>query len=413
MAVAIPRAALAFPLQLGTIPGVMPASIAEEPRPIAAAHPRAWPAIAELLLVGGLTPLLFPLSWLLRRGLGLSMAELAVGFTMFHAAYIVNDPHFSVTYLLFYKDFRARAAGRAFAPAQRARYLIAGLLVPLVLASWGLGCLAMRSAVGLGLMIQLMFLLVGWHYVKQGFGVMVVLAARRGVSFLPRERLAILAHCFAGWAYAWSSKPGAGRELEEKGVVFTKLPYPPGLERLSLAALLVTLVAVLVLLAQKWRREGGLPLLAPLTALFVSVWAWSIFSGIDPLIRYMIPALHSLQYLYFVGLLKTNEAREREGPPWFETSTRSRLGLLAASALGLGWLLFHGAPTALDDALVARRDRFSDLGPTPYFAALYTFVNIHHYFMDHVIWRRENPLTRYLRSAPPDRGAAPAPAHSG
>jgi len=24
-------------------------------------------------------------------------------------------------------------------------------------------------------------------------------------------------------------------------------------------------------------------------------------------------------------------------------------------------------------------------------------VNIHHYFMDHVIWRRDNPDTRYLR----------------
>jgi len=26
-------------------------------------------------------------------------------------------------------------------------------------------------------------------------------------------------------------------------------------------------------------------------------------------------------------------------------------------------------------------------------------VNIHHYFMDHVIWRRDNPDTRFLRGA--------------
>ena len=36
------------------------------------------------------------------------------------------------------------------------------------------------------------------------------------------------------------------------------------------------------------------------------------------------------------------------------------------------------------------------MGPTPYFAALYAVVNIHHFFMDTVIWRRENPRTRYL-----------------
>jgi hypothetical protein len=114
----------------------------------------------------------------------------------------------------------------------------------------------------------------------------------------------------------------------------------------------------------------------------------------------MVPALHSVQYLYVVSLLADGEARERERAPFFE-ARRARLGLLAASALGLGWVLFHGAPWLLDGALVSRKDRWSALGPTPYFAALYTFVNLHHYFMDHVIWRRDNPLTRYLRAPLP------------
>ena len=159
------------------------------------------------------------------------------------------------------------------------------------------------------------------------------------------------------------------------------------------------------MLAGKWRREGRLPIATPLVAFLCSVWAWSIYSGADPLVRYVVPALHSAQYLYFVQLLEGNRAREREGPPWFEASVQVRLGILAASALGLGWLLFHGAPWALDD-LVPRRARASSLGPTPYFAALYTFVNIHHYFMDHVLWRRENPLTRYLRARPAPSGSA-------
>lgn len=63
----------------------------------------AW-GIGEFLLVGGLTPVLFALSWLLRRSLGLDSSEFAVGFTMFYAAYAINDPHFAVTYVLFYKD---------------------------------------------------------------------------------------------------------------------------------------------------------------------------------------------------------------------------------------------------------------------------------------------------------------------
>ena len=40
------------------------------------------------------------------------------------------------------------------------------------------------------------------------------------------------------------------------------------------------------------------------------------------------------------------------------------------------------------------------LGETPFFAAFFVVVNVHHYFMDHVIWRRENPDTRFLKDPP-------------
>jgi hypothetical protein len=116
----------------------------------------------------------------------------------------------------------------------------------------------------------------------------------------------------------------------------------------------------------------------------------------------MIPALHSIQYFYFVWLMKRNEARASAGPPTFGRPVSVRLGVLAVSALALGWLLFRGAPTFLDDAFVsrARALRTMDpLGETPFFAAFFVFVNVHHYFMDHVIWRRENPDTRFLREA--------------
>lgn len=354
--------------------------------------------LSEFLLVGGITPLLFPLSWLLRSALSLDDAELAVGFSMFYAAYLINDPHFAVTYLLFYRDGRARAFGTAFNRRQRARYLVVGLVVPLLLAAWALTALATASAPLLGLLFQLMFLLVGFHYVKQGFGVLAVLAARRGVRFLARERAAILVHSYAGWAYAWASPADAGTEVEAKGVVYSTLAHPVGLEPLAQALFFVTLVPLVWTLTEKWRREGNLPLFTPLTAFLCSVWSWSIYSSVDPLVRYVIPALHSVQYLYMVWLLTRNEAREREREPWFETSVPARLTMLAASAVGLGWLLFHGAPEALDGLLAGAPERASMLGPTPYFAALFAFVNIHHYCMDAVIWRRDNPLTRYLHA---------------
>jgi hypothetical protein len=355
----------------------------------------------EFLLVGGATLLLFPLLWLLRKVIGLDSAELAVGFLMFHAAHLINDPHFAVSYLLFYKDVKARAFGSVFGPWQRARYWVAGLLVPIALAVWLAIALSSASAHAMGLLIQAMFLLVGWHYVKQGFGVLSVLSARRGLRYSAFERRAILGHCFAGWAYAWASPALPAMEAEEKGVLYLQLAHPPGLERLTLVLFAVSSVVLAVALLRKWRREARLPPLAPLTGLLVSIWVWSVYSSADPLLVYVIPALHSVQYLYFVWLLTHNRAKAKAEPPYFGPPAVQRLLFLALSSVALGWLIFHLAPELLDAARVSQhrhaRARLGELGPTPYFAGFFAFVNIHHYFMDSVLWRRENPDTRYLQ----------------
>lgn len=355
--------------------------------------------LIEFLAVGGATLLLFPLAWVCRAAFGLDASELAVGFLMFHGAHLINDPHFSVTYLLFYRDVPSRVFGEGVGRAQRARYLFSAFVVPAVLVAWALLALTQRSAPALGWMMELMFFLVGWHYVKQGFGVLVVLSARRGVLWSAVERRIVLAHCFAAWAYAWASPANPSKEVEEKGVVYRSLSHGIVLEHVTFVVFCISGLAVLWVLMQKQRRADRALPLAPLCGLFVTSWLWTVYSHVDPLMVYVIPALHSVQYLYFVWLMRRNQAREKEGPPTFGRPAALQIGLLFASAVGLGWILFHGAPNLLDAAFFAPRSRHTDpgdLGVTPCFAAFYACVNIHHYFMDHVIWRRENPETRYL-----------------
>ena len=367
---------------------------AEEARPALSAPSRT----GEFLLTGGASLLLLPLCWLLQRWLGLDSAELLVGFLTFHAAHVINDPHFAVTYLLFYRDVKARLFGAQQPRAQRWRYLFAGFIAPALLLLWATTALWLQSARSLGALTQLMFLLVGWHYVKQGFGVVTVLSARRGQTYTLAQRRIVLAHCFAGWAYAWSSPFDPGRSVEEKGLIYATFAHPLWLEQGTRWVFFASVVPLLVMLALKWRQERRLAW-SPLIGLLCSVWLWTVYSGLDPLFIYLIPALHSLQYLYFVWLLKRGHANAHEGPPSFGRPVSVVLGAWAASAVGLGLVLFHLLPSTLDAALVdAKAARFSDLGPTPYFAALFTFVNLHHYFMDFVIWRRENAETRYLRS---------------
>ena len=220
---------------------------------------RAGDSLVELMAVGGLTLLLFPLAWLLRTSLGLDESELVVGFVMFQAAHFLNDPHFAVTYLLFYKDVRARALGKAWNALQRVRYVVSGFVVPVVLVAWAGWALIARSAQALGFMAQLMFLLVGWHYAKQGFGVLTVLSARRGVRFAASERNVILAHCYAAWAFAFANPSRAAGLFEEKGVVYWAPARPEWLELTSGAALALSTLALAFVLGAKWRREGALP----------------------------------------------------------------------------------------------------------------------------------------------------------
>jgi multisubunit Na+/H+ antiporter MnhB subunit len=354
----------------------------------------------EFLVVGGGTLLLLPLCWWYRRAFGTGEGELLMGMLAFHAASLINDPHFAATYLLFYRDAKARAFGTAYAPKQRARYRVAAVLVPLVLLGWSALALAAHSAPTLGALIQLSFLLVGWHYVKQGFGVLSVLSARRGIAWSRGERRVLLGHCFAGWAYAWASPFDPGTRSVVNGVLYTTLPHPPGLELVSFTAFAASAVAALAVVARKWQRERRAPPLAPLAGLAITVWLWTVYTRFDPLLMYWIPALHSLQYLYFVALLRRNAALEAAGPPSFKGSVGRELAVLAASALGLGWLLLRGAPAWVDAALVPPAAPASGnlpaIGPTPYLAAFTAAVNIHHYFMDSVIWRREHAETRHL-----------------
>jgi hypothetical protein len=196
------------------------------------------------------------------------------------------------------------------------------------------------------------------------------------------------------WAFAWAHPSLGAIDVEEKGVVYRALPHPALLEGLAGLVLVASSLALAVALFRKWGREGRLSLY-PLTAFLVTIWLWTIFTSVDPLLVYVIPALHSVQYLYFVWLLRRNQASAAEvefGPP-----VRERLLLLAVGALALGALQFHLLPDLLDSArLLIPKQAPLDLGATPWFAALFAFVNIHHYLMDAVLWRRDNPETAYL-----------------
>ncbi len=227
-----------------------------------------------------------------------------------------------------------------------------------------------------------------------------VLSARRGVRYSAFERRVVLAHCFAGWAYAWASPALPAGEAEEKGVLSAvRSPSEPR-------------AAHARLLRHQHARARRCPIpemaarSAPAAAR-AAHWAARFDLGVvgvferRPAARVRDPSAAFGAVLVFRLDLAHNRAKAEEAAPYFGAKTGQRLLFISASSVALGFVLFHFAPDLCDAARLAEhrhaRVPLGDLGPTPYFAGFFAFVNIHHYFMDSVLWRRDNPDTRYLQ----------------
>ncbi|MBL1431324.1 MAG: hypothetical protein COA60_007455 [Robiginitomaculum sp.] len=349
--------------------------------------------VVEFFAAGGLSLLLLPLAFIFAPD-GNEARLGMVAVASFWLAYIINDPHFMVTYQIFYRDFTAKLTGNGYQRPEQIRYLAAGVILPILLLLWIAGIFAFSSAAMAAGLMQLMFILVGWHYVKQGYGVLSVLSARRKVYYSPLESRLIVAHCLITWIYAWSM-PMAERSpfetdgVEHMAVGFGQLPID-----VMFGLFLLSGIAAIGILVRKFVLARQIPPLAPLFGLFITLYLWVVWTNVNEAFSYLIPALHSVQYLFFVYLLEKNRAKDAAQNSSSKSKVFKQLAVIAMIALFMGWIGFHLAPNWLDMNVYWDEDL---LGPTIFFATITGFINIHHFMMDNVIWRKGNPDMGYLR----------------
>ena len=117
-----------------------------------------------------------------------------------------------------------------------------------------------------------------------------------------------------------------------------------------------------------------------------------------------MPALHSLQYLAVVWRYQIGYERDRPGAdeplrwmlPRSLAGKKSHLNMVLFVLLGavLGALGFWAIPIFLQVVVTYYADI---LGASMFMFIFFIFINVHHYFLDNVIWRRDNPdMRRYL-----------------
>lgn len=242
----------------------------------------------------------------------------------------------------------------------------------------------------MAVMLVLMYLTVGWHYSKQAYGCMMVYSYYDGYRLDLWQRRFVKWSLFSVWfanyfAYHRGYTPGNFYGISQYPLDFTSYGTYFGYGSFA-----VTLVALLYLVVFKnYRNNQQLPT-ANFLIPYVSLAIWWLPPFNQPFF-YMtaVPFFHSLQYLPFVYRVEA-----RQMPAHYGAVRRNiRSATIIAALIITGWLSFNLVPERMDLNL----NTIGIMNVWYFTAASHIFINIHHYFIDNVIWRFNNPdVKKYL-----------------
>jgi len=340
--------------------------------------------IVDFLCVGGLSLIVFvPLllsgrSDLLLIGAG---AQAWVGTT-------INMPHFMASYRMVYRS-RDMILKHKWASI----YVPAILLAYIVIALWE----AQSSRVLLIVLISVGSAYLAWHYTGQVWGMMASYAYLGGTRFENRERRLIRTslRILLAWHVIW--------------FLYTQLKDPSIVRPAYVLASAASVVAFglgAVGLWQVRRRTGKLPPARALVA-WLAIFVWYAVMARDPRAIFWIQIAHALQYLAFPIRVEMN--RTAAAAPRIPGGITAHMALYGLGLLVVSYLVTQVVPGT---AMSVVADVF---GEQPSHAApilILTFINIHHYFTDGVIWHISNPEVRkeLFAHVQPTAGTKPAAA---
>lgn len=336
------------------------------------------------LLIGGASIIAFLIYWLF---VDTKMSVSTVGEAAFWLSFVVNFPHFLSSYQLLYSDNRQHIF-------RKKSFFWAAVLAPaLIISVLAFGTYTANMPL-LGLMAQCMFLSVGWHYMKQIFGTAVVTSAAQKRYFGLWERNFILLSLYSLWGISWVSANLARNKNNLDGVIYYSLSLPSYLLTVAYSAAALTFAAALFVCVRKYIQTGVRPATSAMLS-FAAIYLWYIPAFDHPHFLFMIPFFHSLQYMLFVVGMKKNQAMSESslaagGPKQRALFMKKFWGFLVSATI-LGALAFEIVPRFLDKSIPLQSETF---GPTYWMFAFTIFLNLHHYFIDNVIWRGDNELLR-------------------
>lgn len=332
--------------------------------------------------------------------------------TMFILAALCNNPHFIASYKMAYfrgmnniikSPFQLVIVPVVLLGLMATAYLNYNADVPTgIVNALPQISLFNYSSVGpliLGSLINLMFLTVGWHYVKQAFGATMVYANYDNFKFTKFERLVIRYSLLSLWLLSFTSNNVARSMLEFSGLHYQGYNLPHFTFTTSLIICNFMIASVITLFIFKYFKEGKVPTLNMLIPI-IAICAWFYpTSFLYTFSAYLVPFFHCLQYLAFTykvekqTLLETSAKQYKTSKSWYQKYTSS-MSFIFISIMVVGWLAFEALPKLAD-----YYHHSSELYGAGFFLiCALLFINIHHYFIDNVLWRFDGENIKKLLS---------------
>ena len=337
----------------------------------------------DFFMLGGLSILLLSVCFIL---IPESKDTNKLGWIMFYLSFFVNFPHFLISYQFLYIDNKKiiMKDWRAFTAA---------FIAPALLIAYSLYALSNSSKEQLSYLANAMFFLVGWHYIKQIYGCVIVSSALQKFYFNKKQKISLLVNAFGVWFISYFGSNQVVVEHDYYGIVYKTFAFPAIMIQMAHFISAASFLYLIWQLRETFIQEGKWPPLNSIVA-FATLYIWHIPVLYHPSFFLMIPFFHSLQYLLIAFAYTKNRFSSSSKSDKPKKINLNRALLYISASFITGALFFYFIPSWLDKNIIYDAETF---GPQLFLFSFTIFLNIHHYFIDFAIWRRDNKnIRKYL-----------------
>jgi hypothetical protein len=316
----------------------------------------------------------------INRSMRVSGYMLSISRLFATLALFVNYPHFLISYKFGYGRGRAFIISHWFALI----FVPLALIAAFVFAYFSLGGITILSW-----SVVVMGTSVGWHYLKQIFGCMMVYSRYDNYSIDQKQRRILLWHFYILGGLNLFYTAATNSKFLAFDIPRVPIHFPSWFTSAFYILTAISLgVAAYSICYKNYKEKRILPSLNFLIP-WIAFLTWFVpFFGSMSYFWIAIPFFHSLQYLPFAYRLETSKSA-----PTSQRQERIRFSMGFLKVIGicaLGFLFFEGLPEIADGALNTQ----SHFNLLFFFAVANIFINIHHYFIDSVVWKFSDPVVR-------------------